>query len=171
MGDIARGLISVVVVAVVAVSVGACGSTERLTATELAANGNVVCADSDKKLRKVFEEELGGGGEPTPKQMQAVLKRVVPIVEGTVTGLRMLEPPKELQDRFEDALGEAEEAIVALRKGAASGEAAKALFSAPQDPFAKANKGLESVGIGTCSQGGSAGAVDAVVGQATGRSS
>ena len=158
MGDRARGLVYVVVAAVMAVSLGACSSTERLTATELAAKGNVVCADSDKKLRKVFEEELGGGGDPTPKQMQAVLRRVVPIVEGTVTGLRSLEPPKELQDKFEDALGEAEEAILALRKGAASAEAAQALFSAPQDPFAKANKGLESVGIGTCSQGGGGGA-------------
>lgn len=134
-----------------------CGEPDRLTATELAAQGNVVCAQSDKKLQKAFQEELGGTARPTPKQMQAVLKKVIPITEGTVAGLRKLEPPEKLEDEFDEALREAEEAIATLRKGAANPEAAQAVFSAPEDPFAKANKDLEAVGISTCSQGGGAG--------------
>lgn len=142
---------------VTAVMVGCGGEPERLSVTELAVQGNIVCAQSDKKLQKAFRKELGGTAQPTPKQMQAVLKRVIPITESTVAGLRRLEPPEKLEDEFDEALREAEEAIAALRKGAASPEAAKAVFSAPEDPFAKANKDLEAVGIRTCSQGAGAG--------------
>lgn len=146
------------VVALVAmVLLSGCGKTERLSVTELAVEGNKVCAESDRRLQKAFEEELGGEAQPTSKQMQAVLKRVVPITEDTVSGLKKLEPPEKLEEPFDEAIGEAEEAIAALRKGAARPEAAQALFSAPQDPFAKANKDLEAVGIGTCSQGAGGG--------------
>lgn len=141
---------------------GCGGESDRLTATELAAQGNVVCARSDEKLQKAFQEELGDDRRPTPKQMQAVLKRVVPITEETVEGLRRLEPPETLEDKYEDALEKAEAAIAALRKGAASPKAAEAVFSAAEDPFAETNKGLEAVGISTCSQGtGAEGGTDA----------
>lgn len=150
-------MVAVLAALVTAVMVGCGGEPERLSVTELAVQGNIVCAQSDKKLQKAFRKELGGTAQPTPKQMQAVLKRVIPITESTVAGLRRLEPPEKLEDEFDEALREAEEAIAALRKGAASPEAAKAVFSAPEDPFAKANKDLEAVGIRTCSQGAGAG--------------
>lgn len=160
-----------VLAGLVAAGLGGCGGgTERLTATELAAQGNALCAKSDKLLKKVFAEELGGAGKPTAKQMQAVLKKVVPITEETVSGLRELEPPEKLEAKFEGALEEADEAISSLRKGAAGAEAAEALFSAPEDPFAKTNKGLEAVGITTCSEGAAADGDGAEAGTATFRS-
>lgn len=118
------------------------------------AKADAVCASSDKKLQAAFREELPADGQATPKQMQAVLKRVVPIVEDTVAGLNKLEPPERLEGRFDAALDEAETAISSLRKGSRSARAAEAVFSAETDPFARTNEGLESVGVTACSQGG-----------------
>ncbi|MDP9404738.1 MAG: hypothetical protein M3P85_15805 [Actinomycetota bacterium] len=158
MGRRAREIAVVAVVAALTtVTVGSCGDTERLTRKEFVARGNAVCAGSEKKLRKAFAEELSGEGQPTAQRMQAVLRRVVPITEGTVADLKKLEPPENLEERFDAALVEAEEAIAALEKAAASPEAAQALFSDEEDPFEQANKGFESVGITACSQGGSSG--------------
>ncbi|PLS75239.1 MAG: hypothetical protein CYG61_08385 [Actinobacteria bacterium] len=158
VGCRAREIAVVAVVAALAtVTVGSCGDTERLTRKEFVARGNAVCAGSEKKLQKAFAEELSGEGQPTAQRMQAVLRRVVPITEGTVADLKKLEPPENLEERFDAALVEAEEAIAALEKAAASPEAAQALFSDEEDPFEQANKGFESVGITACSQGGSSG--------------
>ncbi|HUR22347.1 MAG TPA: hypothetical protein VMZ73_00600 [Acidimicrobiales bacterium] len=167
MGHRARRLPLVLVLAALAGLAGCGDTTKRLTATELAAQGNIVCARSDKKLQNAFEKELGGIAEPSPEQKQAALKRAVPITQETVAELRKLEPPEKLEDRFEEAIEEADRAIVALRRGAASPEAAEALFSAPEDPFAKTDEGLEAVGISTCSQGSAAGDAGAGPGAAT----
>lgn len=145
----------VATLAVLAMMASSCGGsgTKRLTRMQFVAKGDAVCAISDERLEKAFAEEFGAKGAPTPEQMQAVLRRVVPVTEATVARLRRLEPPKELEHRFDAALVDAGRGIAALRKGAASPEAAKALFADETDPFDKANKGFEAVGITRCSPG------------------
>lgn len=155
MGRRAREIAVVATVVVLgAVGVGSCGDEDRLSKKEFVARADAVCAESDKKLQNAFREELSGPAPPTAKQMQAALKSVVPITERTVAALKKLEPPEDLEARFDDALIEAELAIATLRKGATSATEAQAVFSAPEDPFQKTNTGLESVGITACSQGG-----------------
>jgi len=146
---------AVAVLAVLAVVATACGDSgpKRLTRAEFVAKGDAVCAASDKKLQAAFAVEFPAKGDPTPSQMQAVLRRVVPITEATVTGLKQLEPPKALEKRFDAALVDAARGRAAVGKGAASPEAAKALYADSEEPLDKANKGFEAVGITKCSSG------------------
>lgn len=134
-------------------ALASCSDDERLTAEQFVARANAVCAESDEKLQEAFEEEFAGETPPTGRQMQAVLKRVAPIAEGTVRRLKDLEPPENLEGRFDDALEKADDAIAVVRKGASSPAEAEAVFSSDEDPFEQANKGFESVGVTTCSQG------------------
>lgn len=151
-------VVVIVVVAVLSLVATSCGgsgdpSPKRLTKAEFVAKGDAVCAASEKKLEAAFAEEFTGEGDPTPKQMQAVLRRAATITEGTVAKLKRLEPPATLEKRFDTALADAGRGIAALRKGAAGPDEAKAIFNASEDPFANANKGFEAVGITRCSPG------------------
>ena len=140
--------------AVLAVVCGmaSCGGTEkRLTRAELARRGDAICTNIDKRFDKAFvDSDLPQDMLPTEKQMQDFVKKIVPIVDDAIADLRDLEPPEDLEERYQAALAQAAKDRKALQSAADDPKAARRLFETREDPFAETNEKLAAVGITEC---------------------
>lgn len=131
--------------------VAACGSDdERLTARELAEQGNAVCKDVDKQFEEAFGE-WDDDEEPTAEEMQGFASTAADITDGAIGRFEELEPPEDLERSWNDTLNKARAAEKALEEAGEDPESAQALFSSEEDPFEEVNAGLEKVGITACS--------------------
>lgn len=131
--------------------VAACGGDdERLTADELAQQGNAVCKDVDKRFEEVFGE-LGDDEEPTAEEMQEFAAAAADITHDAIGRFEELEPPEDLEAGWDDTLDKARAAQKALEEAGKDPGSAEKLFSSEEDPFEEVNVGLEKVGITACS--------------------
>lgn len=131
--------------------VAACGTDdERLTASELAEQGNAVCKDVDEQFEEAFTE-FDEDEEPTAEEMQKFAATAADIVGDAIGRFEDLEPPEDLAGSWDDTLDKARAAQKALEDAGKDPESAQALFSSGQDPFEEVNVGLEKVGVTVCS--------------------
>jgi hypothetical protein len=128
-----------------------CGEEEdRLTAAELAEQGNAICADVSEEFEAAFADV--GDEEPTPEQMQAFAATAAEITGDAIARFEDLEPPEDLEQDWDDTLEAARAANAQLEEAGEDADAAAALLSSEEDPFAEVNAGLEGVGITACSE-------------------
>ena len=141
----------VVLFAFLASGVAACGSDDdRLTASELAEQGNAVCTEADKKFEAAFSE-FDEDEEPTAEEMQGLAATAAEITDDVVGQFEDLDPPEDLETSWDDTLEKARAAQEKLELAGEDPESAQALFSSEEDPFDEVNAGLEKVGITVCS--------------------
>ena len=132
------------------------GGDDRLTADELAAEGNGVCRKLATDVRKLAADFDGGIIFP-PEQMQELFTKMLPLVDGAISDFKDLKPPEDLEANYAaalDQLGKDRSNLVAATK---SKEAAKKLFDSQKDPFHSAAQKLAATGITVCAAGSSQG--------------
>lgn len=131
--------------------VSACGDdSERLSADELAEQGNAICTEVDAEFEAAFSE-FPDDAEPTPEQIQEFASVAAEIVDRAIGRFEDLEPPEDLQEGWDDTLEKARAAQDVIEEAAEDPEAAATLFNSEEDPFEEVNAGLEEVGITACS--------------------
>ena len=122
----------------------------RLTQAELATRGDAVCNRLDaevKQLANEFEPSITF----TPEQMQQLFQKLVPVVDTAITDFEELEPPENLEAKYDEALQQAADDRQRLVAASESQESARMLFEGGQDPFTATNEKLAAVGITACS--------------------
>lgn len=156
-----------VVAVAAAVGLAACGGgdDEGLTRAELASRGDAVCRDLDAEVKKAAAEFQD---EPqfTPEQMQALYKKLVPLVDDAVEDFKGLDPPEDLEAEYDAALDQIEKDRRTLVGATESQESAQRFYEAQVDPFTATNEKLAAVGITAC--GGGAAEGDAGAGEGEG---
>lgn len=129
---------------------GGGGGGDRLTQAELASRGNAVCNSLDADVKA-----LAGEFEQTitfpPEQMRELFQKLVPVVDRALAEFEELEPPEDLEAKYQEALDQAAEDRQKLVAAGESTEAARMLFESNQDPFTATNEKLAAVGITGCS--------------------
>jgi hypothetical protein len=122
----------------------------RLTQAELATRGDAVCNRLDaavKQLANEFEPSITF----TPEQMQQLFQKLVPVVDTAITDFKELEPPEDVEAKYDEALQQAADDRERLVAASESQESAQMLFEGGQDPFTATNEKLAAVGITACS--------------------
>lgn len=132
----------------------ACGGGDEvpLTQAELVREANIVCQDADSDVELAFGE-LPQTGEPSPEDIQAVITKLLPLVEGVSDDLAELEPPADLKDRYEAAIAKLREGNNKVREAGKSPEAASTIFASEDDPYDDANKIFDDLGMKDCGGG------------------
>lgn len=140
------------VLAMAAVGSAGCGGDdgERLTTAELASRGDAVCNRLDAEVKEVASE-FDSTITFTPDQMQQLFQKLVPKVDTAIADFEELNPPEDVEAKYEAALAQVQEDRERLVGAGESQEAARALFEAGEDPFAATNAKLADVGITACS--------------------
>lgn len=108
------------VVSLAAVLLAACGE-KRLSKDELITQADVICKEANDKLEAAGKQL---GQNPTPEQIQALAEGAIPVINGAVTKLRALKPPKDDQQTI-DNLWDKGVAIVPLLRQLADAAKAK----------------------------------------------
>ena len=89
---------------------------EALTKEEFIAQGDVNCAEADQQL-EAAERDAFGGGEPNQQQVeQFVTEELVPNIQGQIDFLRNLSPPEADEERVNEILDTAQEAVDELEE-------------------------------------------------------
>jgi hypothetical protein len=131
-------------------AVGCSDEEDRLTAAELAEQGNAICEDVNEEFDAAFADV--GDEEPTPEQIQEFAATAAEITGDAIGRFEDLEPPEDVEQEWDDTLEAARAAQAQLEDASESPEAAEELFATEEDPFDEVNAGLESVGITACSE-------------------
>lgn len=131
------------------------GDDDPLTQAELVREANIVCQDADSDVESAFAE-LPQTGEPSPEDIQAVIIKLLPLVEGVSDDLADLEPPADVKDRYDEAIGKLREGNTKVRDAGKSPEAASTIFASEDDPYDDANKIFDDLGMTDCGGGDAA---------------
>lgn len=137
---------------------GGGGGDGRLSAQELATQGDAVC----RKFAADYVELASAYQESpvfTEAQMQELYTKMVPLVDNALASFKDLEPPADLESKYDEALVQFEQDRQTLVKASGSQEEARRFYDAQTDPFTATNQKLTAVGITAC--GSSAGGGDA----------
>jgi len=140
------------VAAVAAVGLGACGDGggERLTAEELRTRANAICADLQEDVQGAFAD-LQPDDEPTA--YQGAIAKLLVVVDDAAERLADLEPPAELEARYDEALAAFAQGEEAVREAGRTPEASATVFAGETDPFDEANAAFDGLGLTTCGTG------------------
>lgn len=143
--------VGLALVVLACVALAACGGDEkdRLTAAQLTAKGDAVCATLDNDV-KALADSLPVSITFTPEQMQDYYKKIVPLVDKAVASFRALEPPKDLEAAYDAALVQVDLDRKIFVGATGSPAAAKNLFDTRVDPFTATNQKLAAAGITAC---------------------
>lgn len=125
------------------------GGGDRLSAAELATQGDAVCTKLDNDV-KGLADSFPVSVDFTNEQMQEYYMKVLPLVDGAVTSFKALKPPEDLEQAFEAALAQLAIDRQTLEGATASPEAARNLFDTQVDPFTATNQKLAAAGITAC---------------------
>lgn len=128
---------------------GGGGGGDRLSAAELATQGDAVCAKLDTDV-KGLADSFPVSVDFTNEQMQEYYTKILPLIDAAVTGFKALRPPEDLENAFEAALAQADIDRQTLSGGTASPEAARNLFDTQVDPFTATSQKLAAAGITAC---------------------
>jgi hypothetical protein len=130
-----RSLAGLVAIGATAFIAGCGGGSDSLSADDFRSQADAVCADS--------EREIDALTDPTSNdQVLAYLRAALPVQQAQLDRLRELDPPEELQDDFDSAVGLLEQQIDAA-------DAAADRIEAGEDPEAvltEAGPNIESLG-------------------------
>lgn len=107
------------VVSLAAVLLAACGE-KRLSKDELITQADVICKEANDKLEAAGKQL---GQNPTPEQIQALAEGAIPTINGALTKLRALKPPKDDQQTIDNLWDKGAAIVPPLRQLA---DAAKA---------------------------------------------
>ena len=127
------------------------GGGERLTAAQLATRGDAVCNELDAEVKKLaadFDQTIIF----TPEQMQTLYTKLVPLVDDAIEDFQGLEPPTDLEAKYDAAIEQMKVDRQKLVDASKSKEAAKTLFDGGVDPFQPTNEKLAAAGITACSE-------------------
>lgn len=90
-----------------ALTLAACGGEETLSKAEFTKQANAICASMEKKMEAAGEKAATANpGATMDDMMKDVVEAAVPVLEDTVTKLRALAAPEDLQDDFDAMLDE-----------------------------------------------------------------
>jgi hypothetical protein len=108
------GAVGVVIVGlIVAAGMGACSDDggEALSRAAFLAKGNVVCKQSEDRLKEVADQSFTKGEEATPDKVETFAKKtVVPELKKQIDALDELKPNKNDKDQVNDILSSARKA-------------------------------------------------------------
>lgn len=133
---------------------GACGGDDgggRLSAEAFAARANETCTELQDEVEATFAD-LPPDGEPA--LYQGVIKKLVPLVDGGADDLDELQPPADIEARFDEALAAMRAGNDKVREASQSPEAAAAIFATDRDPYDDANAIFDELGLTECGSGG-----------------
>ncbi len=126
-----------------ALTLAACGGEKTLTKAEFTKQANAICASMETKMEAAGKK----AAEADPKasmddMMQNVVDAAVPVLEETVTKLRALKAPEDMQGDFDAMLDAVEGNIDDVKKDP------KTLME--DDAFKDANEKASDLGLDKC---------------------
>ena len=125
------------------------GGGDRLSAAELTAQGDAVCAKLQTEVT-ALTDSFPVSIDFTPQQMQEYYTKLLPLVDGAITSFKALKPPEDLEGAYEAAMAQIDIDRQTLAGATASPEAARNLFDTGVDPFTATNQKLAAAGITSC---------------------
>lgn len=100
-----------------ALTLAACGGEKTLTKAEFTQQANAICASMEKKVETAGEKvATAKPGATMDEMMKSVVDAVAPIVDETVTKLRALKAPEDMQDDVDSMLDSVESDTAAIKK-------------------------------------------------------
>lgn len=130
----------------------ACGSDDAagadastLTAEAFRAQGNELCTATNDRIGGIIGQTFGGGGEPTPAQLQTALDGILSESRSLIDGIDALAAPPELAPQVDELVSD-------LRAVADEAEAqgGPAYFATDDDPWAPAGVKATALGLTAC---------------------
>jgi hypothetical protein len=106
----------IVVLAVAALFVAGCGGSSRLSRSEFVQRANAVCTKYEQKVTRA----MAGINPGDQTQLAGAIDKALPVIREGNDELRALEPPEDLQQRFDRWLRIADDEVAAatqLRDG------------------------------------------------------
>jgi hypothetical protein len=138
------GLVAVMLLA-------SCGSDDEKTLSEqeLVAQSNQICSGAAQRIEQDAKSRFGSSQDVGSAQQleQFASKIVVPEYDKAVDKLEDLKPPKEEEGVFDDFLSETRKALDDDVKQNPVGSLSQV---SAQDPFAKANRQAQRIGLSEC---------------------
>ena len=136
-------------------SLGACSDDDgdRLTAEELRTEATGICAELAEDAGAAFAD-LQPDDEPTA--YQGAIEKLLPVVDGAIEDLDGLEPPADLEARYEEGLAALRSGRAAVAEAGKTPEGSASVFAGRTGPFDEANAVFSELGI-SCGGGGQSG--------------
>lgn len=126
------------------------GDDEGPSKADYIKDADALCAESDAKTDKIFEEGFEDPQDPQPDEAQAAIKEALPLVKDNLEKLRDLEKPKDDEEDIEAIYNSVETGIEALDEGSASPDSSLAVLLS--EPFAQAGKLARDYGMKQCGE-------------------
>lgn len=108
---------AIALTACAALTLAACGGDKTLTKAEFTKQANAICSSMEKKVeaagKKVATEKPGASMD---EMMKNVVDKVSPIIDETVTKLRALKAPEDMQDDVDAMLDAVQSDTDAIEK-------------------------------------------------------
>lgn len=119
-----------------------------LSAEEFRTQGNELCTATDERIGGIIGQTFGGGGEPTPAQLQTALDGILSESRSLTDGIDALAAPPELAPQVDELVAD-------LRAVADEAEAqgGPAYFATDEDPWAPAGVKATALGLTACASG------------------
>ncbi len=117
-----------------------------LSAEEFLTRGNELCTATNERIVGMIGQTFGGGGEPTPAQLQTALDGILTESRSLTDGIDALAAPSELAPQVDELVAD-------LRAVADTAEAqgGPAYFATDEDPWAPAGVKATALGLTACS--------------------
>lgn len=144
-------------VMMVAMGTAACGGGDggdRLTAGELRTRANAVCTELQDDAQAAFADLLP---DDEPTAYQGAIKKLVRVVDQAIERLDDLNPPKNQETRYDEALSAYRAAQDKVREAGETPEASAVVFAGAKDPYDDANAIFNELGLTSCGGGSATG--------------
>ncbi len=103
---------SAVLAATAALAAAGCGGDEGPTREEFVSEANTICERHTANIERAASKVLGGGQLPSPEQFGRLARgTIIPEVRQMFDELRGVEPPEELEERYDQLLQSGEQTV------------------------------------------------------------
>lgn len=146
---------AVVLVLWAGAALGACGGDDdgggRLSAEAFATRATETCTELQDDVEATFAD-LPPDGDPA--LYQGAIAELVPLVDGAADDLDDLQPPADVEGRFDEALAAMRAGNDKVREAGKTPAASAAIFASDRDPYDDANAIFDELGLTECGSGG-----------------
>ena len=145
-------LTALMVAAALPLGLIACGGDddEGPSKEDFVKDANAICVKTNAEVEQVASDAFADPEKPEPREAQAYLAELVPILRQQQLDLEDLEKPKDDEEEIEAILTAADTGITALAEGSKNEDQALAVVIAGDETFAEANKLATDYGLDEC---------------------
>ena len=147
----------VLVLSGAALALGACGDDDDgggTTKAEFIEKADAVCADAEEKTEEIVRASAEDPANPTPPEVLAIVKELIPVQRDTLEQIRELEKPEGDDDEINEFLDKADAATDEVEQIDDPEQAVAAIETSgtPANPYYEASQAAEEYGLKKCAE-------------------